>query len=240
MRERQTALSQMTEETAAPKLRVYLSLSLALVVCGFVAFFFDIYIARSMRVDSFVPGDLRAVVRFAEVFAHSLGICCILLTVFVLAPSIRIKLWRVAGCALLPGLVVTLAKVLVHRNRPKSLESFPDSVWQTFGSFFPAITEKDTSLLTESSIQSFASGHSACAVGLAVGLSWLFPRGRWLFAFFAALAMLQRIQCEAHFLSDTLFGGAVAAIIAGRYLSHGWESKIFAKIEGSVKPSENA
>jgi membrane-associated phospholipid phosphatase len=63
-------------------------------------------------------------------------------------------------------------------------------------------------------VQSFPSAHSATAVGLAIGLSWLYPRGRWLFAAFAGLAILQRLDADAHYCSDVLAGGGVAFVVA--------------------------
>ena len=56
----------------------------------------------------------------------------------------------------------------------------------------------------------FPSAHAATAVGLAIALGVLYPRGRWLFIAFAFLAGLQRIEAQAHFASDVLAGAAVA------------------------------
>jgi undecaprenyl-diphosphatase len=63
-------------------------------------------------------------------------------------------------------------------------------------------------------LQSFPSAHAATAVGLAIGLSALHPRGRWLFAAFALLAVVQRIEAQAHFSSDVLAGAAVGCAAA--------------------------
>jgi membrane-associated phospholipid phosphatase len=50
---------------------------------------------------------------------------------------------------------------------------------------------------------------------LAIGLAGCYPHGRWLFGLFALLAALQRIECSAHFPSDTLAGAAVACLWCG-------------------------
>jgi membrane-associated phospholipid phosphatase len=66
----------------------------------------------------------------------------------------------------------------------------------------------------DGNLQSFCSGHTATAVGLAISLSFFYPRGRWLFALFAALAATQRLESQAHYLSDTFAAAAVAFLCA--------------------------
>ena len=52
------------------------------------------------------------------------------------------------------------------------------------------------------------------AVGLAVMLSSLFPRGRVLFSVMAILVGMQRIVVSAHFPSDVFAGAAVGWLVA--------------------------
>jgi membrane-associated phospholipid phosphatase len=52
---------------------------------------------------------------------------------------------------------------------------------------------------------------------LAIVLSYYYPRGRWLFTIFAGLAMLQRLDAHAHYLSDVLAGAALAFLLAAIY-----------------------
>jgi membrane-associated phospholipid phosphatase len=61
--------------------------------------------------------------------------------------------------------------------------------------------------------QSFPSSHAATGVGLAVGLSWLYPRGWPLFVSLALLAAAQRVVSLSHFLSDTMWGAAIGVAI---------------------------
>jgi len=49
---------------------------------------------------------------------------------------------------------------------------------------------------------------------LAVGLAWLFPRWRWLFAAMAVLVGCQRIQAGAHYPSDVLCGAALGYAVS--------------------------
>jgi membrane-associated phospholipid phosphatase len=66
-------------------------------------------------------------------------------------------------------------------------------------------------------LQSLPSAHAATAVGLALALAALYPRGRWLFASFAVLAGLQRIEAQAHFASDVLAGAAVGCMVGAAW-----------------------
>jgi membrane-associated phospholipid phosphatase len=68
-------------------------------------------------------------------------------------------------------------------------------------------------------MQSFPSAHTATAVGLAVMLVSLFPRGRWLFPIIAVLVGMQRIATSAHFPSD-VFAGATVGWVFGSICAH--------------------
>ncbi len=71
------------------------------------------------------------------------------------------------------GIVVNVIKLLVPRLRPRHFD-LEQSIWQSF---------EQAMLATERSgaIESFPSGHTATAFGLAIGLSWLWPEGRPVF-----------------------------------------------------------
>ena len=70
----------------------------------------------------------------------------------------------------------------------------------------------------DSGLQSFPSAHTATAAGLAMGLAWLFPRGRWMFSALAALVACQRVVVGAHFPSDTMVGAAVGCVVAACFI----------------------
>ena len=129
-------------------------------------------------------------------------------------------------------------KLLVARTRPNRafIESI-DDVQSTFKGFFPWFS-------TGFPLQSFPSGHTATAIGLALGLSWLFPRGKWLFAFFVILVAAQRIVGGYHFLSDTLWAAALGWVCASACLPGGWLSPPFDRLESQLNagaaPTDNA
>jgi undecaprenyl-diphosphatase len=92
----------------------------------------------------------------------------------------------------LSGLVVNLLKAIVGRPRPPS-------------------TFADRSIEIHTTIElpadgSFPSGHTQTAIGAAVYLSCLFPRGAPLFVAIAVLVGLSRIALGVHFPLDVLAG----------------------------------
>ena len=187
--------------------------ALVLALVALPAFTLDLSLARYVT-EVKLPGDLRDLIRISEVFAHGMGVLLILLTIFVLLPKRRRHTLRLFACAAGSGLLALLIKNTVARRRPQSLnlQEWQESVWATFEGWAPWISGQGVG---GNLIESFPSGHTATAVGLAVGLSFLWPHGRWLFASFAALAALQRIDSGAHFLSDTLVSSALACLVAG-------------------------
>lgn len=180
-----------------------------LALAGCAAFGLDLPVAQFASLGK-LPGEVNEILQLSEVFAHGWGVFFILVTVWILDPQRRKMMPRLLGTVLLPVLTIHLGKFLVVRARPRTFGvegvlQLPSSVWDTFqeGSL-------QLSVMTESSLQSWPSGHTATAVGLAVGLSWLYPRGRWLFVALATMSALQRVAVNAHFLSDTCFAAALS------------------------------
>jgi len=163
----------------------------------------DLWVTRHARYD-LLPGDLRRVVTWSEMFAHGLGVALILSSIFFLDRQNRQAVWWVVASAASAGLSANLVKMLIARTRP---HHFADNVavWDSFGGWMPVIWAEDWG----HAMQSFPSGHTATAVGLAIGLRWLYPRATPLFILCTALAGFQRIASGAHFLSDVLAGAAV-------------------------------
>ena len=214
-------------------------LAVAIFVSLPIVLYFDIAISRACR-QRVIPGDLRTIVRLSEVVAHGYGIALILLMLYKLIPEVRRELLRVAMCACIPSLITLLAKISIARSRPNSyLGRLPDSIWETFGGISPALTAGEFQTLTDRTVQSFPSGHATAAVGFALGLSWLFPKGKWFFASFAALAMLQRIQSGAHFASDTLAGACVALFTASILFGNRRVANWFTRFERKRKLDES-
>lgn len=152
------------------------------------------------------PGFFRRLFSVFEPFGNGLGVLVIAAVIYQLAPHCRWALPRVLAMSLGAGLAANVVKMTIARTRPHHF-AFAGDVWTTFGQWLP-LTGAD------SSGQSMPSAHTATAVGLAVGLAWLFPRGRWLFAAMAVLVGCQRIQGGAHYPSDVLCGAALGYTLA--------------------------
>jgi membrane-associated phospholipid phosphatase len=179
-----------------------------------------------------LPRPVADLLRHAEVFAHGIGVGIILLTVFVLDVANRWALPRLALLVIGGGLAANIIKLLICRTRPRAFD-FTGGVQDTFQGFLPGVS-------AGSAGQSMPSAHTVATVALAVGLAWLYPRGRWLFGVLATLAAAQRLASGAHFLSDVLWGAALgwflATGIVQRRFTPGWfdrwEARLAARCDG--------
>jgi len=202
-------------------------LALAFAVLAVCSLAIDLPVAKQVRKETNIPGDLRRIVNLFEVFAHGAGVVVIGITIYTLDPFSRRKIARLMCCALTPGMLANVVKVMIERARPYS-GKLPRQVLDSFGEFGPWLHSDWTS---NHAMQSFPSGHTCVAVGLAIGLGWCYPRGRWLFALFAACAALQRIVTGAHYPSDTLGGAALACFAAACFLDDRILGRFFNRYE---------
>jgi membrane-associated phospholipid phosphatase len=177
-----------------------------LIAAGFAALPFDVRLAQWLAPDDRLPSGLDNLIRLSEVFSHGIGALVLLVTIGVLDSRHRRELLRVGVASLGAGLAANLGKLFLSRTRPYHFDRDGDG-WATFGGWFPGLDPV-------SHVQSFPSAHAATAIGLAMGLSWLYPHGRWLFYAFALLAASQRIVSKNHYLSDTLWGLAIGYLVA--------------------------
>jgi membrane-associated phospholipid phosphatase len=198
--------------------RYYFWASLPLGILAFLVFPADFRVSRGLRYSDQMPGDLRKAVELSEVFAHAIGVAFILSVVAVLDRRGWKNVARVAACAFVPGIVANFCKLLIGRQRP-SVADLNDSVMSSFVRWLPAIRGGRVGEAFDHAIQSFPSAHSATAVGLAIGLSFAYPRGRYLFFIFAFLAGLQRVMAGAHFPSDVFVGASIACLLAPLFVT---------------------
>jgi membrane-associated phospholipid phosphatase len=184
--------------------------ALVLAAAAAVALFIDLPLARYFQ-DPGLPKDLQRLVRLAEVFGWGGSVALIILTAAVLDSRGWRVLPRLAAGTALAGLSANAIKLLIARQRPVAAD-LAGEIQATFVAWLPVASREDISDYGYK-LQSFPSGHAATAAGLAIALAALYPRGRWLFIAFAALAALQRMDARAHFASDVLAAGALACLI---------------------------
>ena len=181
-----------------------------------LATFVDFSLARWVR-DVDLPRDLERFVRLCEAFAFGGTVTVIIIAAGLLDP----RRWYVVGRLVIvvfgAGLVANSAKLLVARERPYFAALDEASAIGTFVGWLPALYREGLPTKYGHALQSFPSGHAATATGLAIGLSLMYPSGRWLFVMLAAMACYQRIDAGAHYLSDVLAGAAIACLVGGLY-----------------------
>jgi membrane-associated phospholipid phosphatase len=147
------------------------------------------------------PRLLHDLLDVCPVLGHGVGAFLIVVAIHQLDPRRRRALWWVVACVLLSGLAANGAKLLVARTRPRDFD-FPGGVRATFAGWLPSTPQR----------QSFPSGHTATAAGLALALASLYPHGRRLFLMLVVLVACQRLECGAHYLSDVLCSAAASCL----------------------------
>ena len=183
----------------------YWSVILTFALAGVAALAIDLPLARLTH-DHTWPKAVTEQLQRAEVFGYGVTVGVILLVVVVLDPGKTQIMPRIALMVFGAGLAADGIKLLMARIRPRDFE-FQGNVWQTFDRWLPLGAGG-------SKFHSFPSGHTATAVGLAVALSALYPRGRRLFGLFAVLVGCQRIVSGAHYPSDVFFAAALGWFVA--------------------------
>jgi membrane-associated phospholipid phosphatase len=203
---------------------------LTAVVCPF-AVRFDLELTRWIVSGSF-PGDFQKAIELSEVFAHGIGVIIILWLMGALAPYSRWALPRLVIMSFGGGAIATLAKLIIIRERPYhfDLQNAPLSV----GYEFMWDWRLENLAVYDAAWRSFPSGHAATALGLAIGLGMVFPRGRFLFLIIGMLSMVQRVAEQAHFPSDVLAGTAIGAIWSFVCIHPHLLGAIFTQIEPPV------
>lgn len=187
-----------------------LLLGIAAVLCRF-----DVAIVKAADPSKW-PGDLRRIFKFSELFAHGFGLFLVLLGIWQLAPERRVYLPRLIACVAFPPAAAHLIKLFVVRRRPVAfldqhrVPHWPESSDVTW---FPEGVELAWNV--EYATQSFPSAHAALVCSLAIGMCFIFPRGRAMFVLVAIIASLQRVVFYAHWPSDVAVGASLAFLIAG-------------------------
>jgi len=204
--------------------RQLIAVAALLVALAAASLLVDTAIARMAKERGF-PGELRRLIRLSEFFGWGGTVALVIVAAAMLDP----RGWRaalpLATAAYGSGILADGAKLLVARLRPIAA-TLDRGALGTFVAWLPLFHKEELGRSYGYALQSFPSAHAATAAGLAVGLATLYPRGRWLFAICAVLASLQRIEAEAHFLSDVLCGAAIGCLIGaatGYYLAPGRE-----------------
>lgn len=202
-----------------------------LVAAGFLAMGVDVAFSRVMVKGQALhwQGPLRERIHeflgSMEPFGQPPAIIAVALAVYLCGGSQRRAAFRIAGSFVLASLAANAAKLCIARVRPRQFD-FDGTVLDTFRGILWGTTGGSAN-------QSFPSAHTTVAVAFCLALSAVFPRGRWLFVTLAALVALQRIECGAHFLSDTLFAASLGYAVHLAVFGNGPIGKWFKKFEAA-------
>jgi membrane-associated phospholipid phosphatase len=192
--------------------RRLLAAAILLAALAASALMIDMRVAQAVK-QRRLPGELRRVIRLSEVFGFGGTVALIIVTAAVLDGRGWRLIIRLAVPTYGAGALADGFKLLVARQRP-SAANLSEPVLETFIDGLPTLHHEELGERYGYALQSFPSAHAATAAGLAAALAGLYPRGRWLFAGFAVLAGTQRIEAQAHFLSDVLAGAALGCLVA--------------------------
>jgi membrane-associated phospholipid phosphatase len=198
------------------------AIAAGLVIGAGLALSVDVPLAQWLRSDPPLPKAFVRLTTWAEAFANAIGVAVFILAVYVLDPTSRVAVPRLMAASWGAGLAADVVKLTIERTRPREFD-YVGGVWDTFG---PLIN-----IGAGTGHQSFPSAHSAVAVGLAIGLSWRYPRGRWLFAGLAALACMQRLVSVSHFLSDVLSGATIGYLVGWACIGQTRLGQMFDRLE---------
>jgi len=224
-----------TKEKLSRTTVLYIAAPVFAVLAG-LAMSIDITVGKYFLQESSLPGDLQKAIGMSEIFAHGLGVLMISIAILVLDRSRKSSLPRILACAFGAGLVTHIFKLAVARSRPNS-GYLPDTVTETFHGWLPWL---EAGWHAESTMLSFPSGHTGMAVGLGVALAWRYPHGKWLFAFCAFAASMQRLVSASHFPSDVCAGAALAFLWCGLCFDRRIFGSIFDRLEAkdNCEPAE--
>lgn len=192
-----------------------IAIGISLLILAALLSRFDVAIISAADPEHW-PGDVKRMFQLSEIFAHGFGVALVVFAVWNLSPERRRYIPRLISCVAFPPITAHIIKLLVARHRPTTyldedlVPQWPESAdpsWLGAG--------MEVAWNTHYSTQSFPSAHAAIVCGLAIGMSYIFPRGRNLFLVVAIIAAVQRVIFFAHWPSDVAVGASLGFLISG-------------------------
>ncbi|MCC6546403.1 phosphatase PAP2 family protein [Candidatus Sumerlaeota bacterium] len=94
---------------------------------------------------------------------------------------------------------------------------------------------KRSRVMTTGDYSSFPSGHAASALLLALYLSILYPRARYLWYVIAVFTAMFRMESKMHYLGDVLAGGSIGLLTGLWVFSRPWAARFGHFIQSRVE-----
>lgn len=192
-------------------------------------------------------GDLKRELEFLQQFG-ALSCVVILMLTFLLLDSRpkewklnRILDWVAAACS--AGIVAHLLKVFIGRPRP--LFADPMHVLGPIGKYPVELKSGSIALVhawdytsgVASDLWSMPSSHALAAASLAVTLTILYPKLRWLCLALVIIVGIARVVLGAHYPSDVFVGAGLGWWIASAAMHRQWGSRLAGRLRPSPKDS---
>lgn len=185
-----------------------------------------------------VGGDLKRELEFLQQFGAISSVVILMIVVLLLDSRPRDWKWnRIAdwiAAACLAGAVGHLFKILIGRPRP--LFDDPMHVLGPIGKY-PVELKNGTRALIHawdyasgvaSDLWSMPSSHALAAASLAVSLTLLYPKLRWLCVGLVIIVCIARVVLGAHYPSDVLVGAGLGWWLASAAMRERWGSRLAA------------
>ena len=232
-----THFKTRSEVRPAIRFRWMLVLTALFALLSVASLWIDLRSTKLMNPE-ILRGDFRRVLELSEFFAHGFCVAVVVWCTWVFAPHLRRHLLRLLMCVAWPPLVVHGIKAIVIRNRP--MVYFDPQLLQLK---LPPTNAQTWKGLIENwhwnvayHTQSFPSAHAATVCGLAIGMCWLFPKGKHLFIFLACLSSFQRVAFFAHWPSDVFASVAVAMLVSGGLIQNWGLGYLMGRYEKEAVP----
>ena len=174
-----------------------------------------------------LPDGIDKLLEAGEHFGTFYGHVLIFLVIWAIDPAHRRSIVRIAAAAWSAGLAANIVKLCIARTRPKYFDFESLAAGHGFLGFAPGLPGG-------SRIQGFPSAHTATAVGFAIALAYVYPRGRTVFLLMAGIVGLQRIATSSHFASDVLVGAFVGWIVGQLFTSR---NRLTSRLDSFEAPS---
>lgn len=181
-------------------------------------------------------GDLKRELEFLQQFG-AISSVVILMLVFVILDRrphdwkwSRIYDWIAAAC--FAGALGHLLKIFIGRPRP--LFNDPMHVLGPIGKYPVELKDGSRALIhawdyasgVASDLWSMPSSHALAAASLAVTITMLYSKLRWLCVILVILVCIARVVLGAHYPSDVLVGAGLGWWIASAAMRSRWGSRI--------------
>ncbi|MGH7242590.1 MAG: phosphatase PAP2 family protein [Phycisphaerales bacterium] len=196
-----------------------------------------------------VGGDLRRELEFLQQFGAISSVVILMLVVVLLDSRprewkwSRIFDWIAAAC--IAGGIGHLLKIFIGRPRP--LFDDPMHVLGPVGKYPVELKDGSRTLIhawdygsgVASDLWSMPSSHALAAASLAVSLTILYPKLRWLCVGLVLVVCLARVVLGAHYPSDVMVGMGLGWWIASAAMRARWGSRVATLFSPALRSADS-